>query len=72
MTNEVVVTTHPMTKATPTLSDKQTKSMKDLTVSGKIRFLDKEGFSRGDISRILGKRYQHVRNVLMPPLKGSK
>ena len=34
------------------------------TVSAKIRALDAEGFSRADIARFLGKRYQHVRNVL--------
>ena len=34
------------------------------TVSNKIRYLDKAGFTRADISRILNKRYQHVRNVL--------
>ena len=34
------------------------------TVSGKIRALDRAGLSRADIARFLGKRYQHVRNVL--------
>lgn len=34
------------------------------TISDKIRRLDGEGFERADIARILGKRYQHVRNVL--------
>ncbi len=34
------------------------------TVSGKIRALDKMGFARADIARMLTKRYQHVRNVL--------
>lgn len=39
------------------------------TTSAKIRYLASEGFSRGDISRKLGIRYQHVRNVLITPLK---
>jgi len=39
------------------------------TVSSVIRFLNSTGMSRGDISRLTGKRYQHVRNVLVTPLK---
>jgi bifunctional DNA-binding transcriptional regulator/antitoxin component of YhaV-PrlF toxin-antitoxin module len=35
-----------------------------VTVSGKIRALDAAGYARADIARFLGKRYQHVRNVL--------
>ncbi len=34
------------------------------TVSDKIRALDAAGYSRAAIARMLGKRYQHVRNVL--------
>lgn len=34
------------------------------TVSDKIRALDAAGFPRAEIARLLGKRYQHVRNVL--------
>jgi hypothetical protein len=34
------------------------------TVSDKIRALNAAGFARADIARFLGKRYQHVRNVL--------
>ncbi len=39
------------------------------TKSGVIRYLASQGMSRGDISRFLGIRYQHVRNVLTQPLK---
>ena len=35
------------------------------TISAKIRALDAAGFMRADIARFLGKRYQHVRNVLV-------
>jgi hypothetical protein len=35
-----------------------------MTVSDKIRALDARGLSRAEIARRLGKRYQHVRNVL--------
>jgi hypothetical protein len=46
--------------------------------SSKIRYLNSEGFTNGDISRILtalrGKklRLQHVSNVLNRPLKGGR
>lgn len=39
------------------------------TVSAKIRFLNGLNYSRGQIADHLGKRYQHVRNVLETPLK---
>jgi hypothetical protein len=34
------------------------------TVSDRIRALNAEGVPRAEIARLLGKRYQHVRNVL--------
>lgn len=37
-----------------------------------IRALDKQGFSRGEISKLLEIRYQHVRNVLITPLTSVK
>lgn len=39
------------------------------TISGKIRLLDSLGYTRYQTSQILGIRYQHVRNVLITPLK---
>lgn len=52
-------------KVAPKLSKEvQTELDKIESVSNKIRFLDRQGFTRADISRILNKRYQHVRNVL--------
>lgn len=44
------------------------------SVSAKIRFLAAEGYSTSDnkygaIARFMGKRTQHVRNVLTQPLK---
>lgn len=48
------------------------------SVSDRIRDLDKAGHSRAEIARLLGKRYQHVRNVLeadklkaSPPAKAA-
>jgi hypothetical protein len=37
--------------------------------SSKIRALAALGWERGDIARTLDIRYQHVRNVLLQPLK---
>jgi len=37
--------------------------------SGAIRALYAEGKSRSEISKILNVRYQHVRNVLITPIK---
>jgi hypothetical protein len=60
-----------MTKKTPVLSAKVREQYEAcLNTSARIRFLHSEGFDRGDIARITGKRYQHVRNVLITPLKG--
>lgn len=39
------------------------------TKSFKIRTLSSMNMSRGQISKILNIRYQHVRNVLITPLK---
>lgn len=39
------------------------------TVSAKIRYLHAEKFTRGQIAVFLNKKYQHVRNVLITPLK---
>jgi hypothetical protein len=41
------------------------------TVAGKIRALDAAGVPRADIARFLGKRYQHVRNVLEDDAKAN-
>ena len=42
------------------------------TKSSKIRFLNSKGWSRGDISRYMDIRYQHVRNVLITPVKNPR
>lgn len=56
-------------KSTPKLSDSVKSKLGQMTTtSAKIRYLTKEGYDRGDVARILGKRYQHVRNVLVTPL----
>lgn len=42
-----------------------------LSTSAKIRALDRIGVKRSAIAELLGKRYQHVRNVLETKLKGE-
>ncbi len=42
------------------------------TTSSKIRFLDSAGVERKTIAKMLNKRYQHVRNVLITPIKNEK
>src|SRR5262245_51805023 len=57
----------------------ETRRMREIAkhhtkVSDKIRALADAGFERADIARFLGKRYQHVRNVLVanrPAAKGG-
>lgn len=39
------------------------------TTSSKIRHLTSLGLKRGEIAKILGIRYQHVRNVQITPIK---
>ena len=42
------------------------------TISGKIRYLDSKGLSRGEIAKAVNRRYQHVRNVLITPVSKPK
>jgi bifunctional DNA-binding transcriptional regulator/antitoxin component of YhaV-PrlF toxin-antitoxin module len=44
----------------------------DSTVSDKIRMLAGAGYERAEIARLLGKRYQHVRNVLEGDRVGAR
>lgn len=41
------------------------------SISAVIRYYRAEGMKTGDIARLIGRRFQHVRNVLNnPPKKG--
>ena len=42
------------------------------TTSSKIRYLDSLNYTRGQIAKYLGIRYQHVRNVLITPVKNPR
>lgn len=53
--------------------EKADKICKDLpTTSAKIRALHRVQFTRSQIAHYLEIRYQHVRNVLVTPLKGDR
>lgn len=59
---------------TKTNTNTKTPTMETLmkehgTVSGTIRYLHAQGLSRSEIAKVTGKRYQHVRNVLVTPVK---
>ncbi len=58
-----------MTTKTKSVNEKTLRSLP--TTSARIRYLDSIGMSRGDIARKLNKRYQHIRNVLITPLKSK-
>ncbi|KKL50811.1 hypothetical protein LCGC14_2301800 [marine sediment metagenome] len=66
-------------KSVAALSKAQTTAVGKLaTVSARIRYLDSEGFSRSDITKLIPNasggqlRYQHVRNVLITPVGKAK
>lgn len=53
-----------------TITKEEQKELDELkSVSAQIRYLDKQGWTRSQIAQGLGKRYQHVRNVLTTELK---
>lgn len=54
------------------LTSEQTKAVEAIqTVSGRIRYLHSENYTTSQIAKVLGKRYQHVRNVLITPIKAK-
>ena len=42
------------------------------TKSSKIRYLNSKDWTRGQIAKYMEIRYQHVRNVLITPVKNPK
>jgi hypothetical protein len=82
--SEEVVVTHDETAALDQIVEQASRRKYDVAkvraeaaslvlhisgVSNKIRALNAAGWERGKIAIGLGKRYQHVRNVLTKPLK---
>lgn len=61
------------TKNAPNLTKTESAKLDELTkVSDKIRYLNTLGWTRGAIATKLGKRYQHVRNVLVEDERQGK
>jgi DNA-binding NarL/FixJ family response regulator len=59
-------------KSAPVLTSDQVKALDKMTTkSEKIRYLYASGMSKGDIARTLNIIYQHVRNVLITPIKSK-
>lgn len=59
-----------MTKATNKVErDLESYMSEYKTKSALIRYLDSQGWTRGTIAKFMGIRYQHVRNVLITPIK---
>lgn len=57
-------------KVAPTLNETtKTKLNSFKTSSAKIRFLEYNGYEKADIARIVGCRYQMVRNILNQNVK---
>ena len=51
-------------KIAPKLNSEQTKTVAAAnSTAAKVRYLLSEGFERGDVARVLGIRYQWVRNI---------
>lgn len=63
------MTLNALIQAAATVLDCDTELDSLKTTSEKIRYLDAKGTSRAEIAKQLGVRYQHVRNVLLKPLK---
>jgi hypothetical protein len=59
-------------KSAPRLSAAEKVAVRDMdTTAAKIRFLLAQGYQKADVARILGVKYQWVRNVSLQPLKGG-
>lgn len=66
MTTEAATVTAPTNAVEYNLEELMTTHK---TKSAVIRYLAGEGMTRGAIAKLLNIRYQHVRNVLITPLK---
>ncbi len=70
----VVVETQPKPDVNPIIADGITLEQiqeDHETKSSAIRYLNTQGYERKHIAKFMGIRYQHVRNVLVTPLKGD-
>lgn len=72
-TQQAKVETAPKSNAV-VISDQLQKDYQELKDQGQnksttIRALHAKGYSRGQIAKVMGVIYQHVRNVLITPVK---
>lgn len=65
-------TVRTLQKAAPANFSAAAFTSKCGSTSSAIRELTRLGYSRGDVAQLLNKRYQHVRNVLITPIKNEK
>ena len=66
---EVTKATKPLSDSAKRFEGKYAQMLKDHgNVSKVIRYLSVQGLTKGEIAKVTGKRYQHVRNVLITPL----
>jgi hypothetical protein len=56
-------------KLIPVTNEHSSILTSEMTTSAKIRALFASGMDRSQIAVLLDKRYQHVRNVLITPIK---
>ena len=47
------------------ITEEEREALRERNVSDSIRYLDQKGYARADIARIIKRRYQHIRNVLI-------
>jgi hypothetical protein len=73
-TNETVTEEQAVAAVLDFISKAKEKveGMKLTTKSAKIRAFNAEGLTRSQIAHLMGIRYQHVRNVLIAPVKKAE
>lgn len=74
--SNTIESTPRINEETPVVETPKTYTVAELyaqhkTTSGVIRALYAGGMAKADIAKLIGKRYQHVRNVLLQPLKST-
>lgn len=66
---EVVTETIETSKVEVSMDTVENLMKEHKTKSGVVRYLTAQGHTRAAIAKHLGIRYQHVRNILVTPLK---
>jgi len=72
MSKSITTSTTTPSTSTPTITSiEELNKLGHVTKSSQIRYLHSLGHSRSSIATHLNIRYQHVRNVLITPIKKS-